>query len=129
MAQNLGIQALGMILQRHCIDTGSIERGDYGLFAHVTEQRDLGAFIFRQRILAAAQQNVGLNPQAGQLADRMLGWLGFEFAGSLDVGHQRYMNRAGPLAAQLVAELAERFDKREAFDVAHCPANLTQDKV
>ena len=129
MPQNLGIKPFSVILHRHCIDTGSIKSGDYSFFADIAEQRDLGALILGQRMLAAAQQNIGLDAKAGQLADRMLGRLGLEFPCRRNIGHKCYMDRAGHLAAQLVAQLAQRFDERQSFDITDGPADFAQHEI
>ncbi len=65
-----------MILRGHAVDRLGVESGDHGLGAHVAEQRDLGALAGRQRLLAAADQHVGLDTERGQVAHRMLGRLG-----------------------------------------------------
>src|SRR5437879_6194320 len=48
----------------------------------------------------------------------MLGRLGLEFAGRGDPRDQGEVHKAHALAAELVAELADRFEERQAFDAA-----------
>src|SRR5712691_13040232 len=59
----------------------------------------------------------------------MLGRLGLQLAGRGDPRHQGQMHVAYPLAAELVAELTNRFEKRQAFDVADGAADLAQHKI
>jgi len=118
-----------MILQGHCIDAARIERGDDRFLADVAEQRDLGSFAVGQRFFATAQQQVRLDAQPRHLAHRMLRGLGLQLARSCDVGHQRHVYGAGVLAAQLVAQLAQRLDERQALNVAHRAADLAQHEI
>ena len=76
-----------------------------------------------------AKQNVGLNADRAQLLDRMLRRLGLQFARRRDVGHQRQVNEDGRPARQLVAELADRLEERQAFDVADRAADLDQHEI
>jgi hypothetical protein len=54
----------------------------------------------------------------------MLGGLGLQFAGRRDIRHQGQVDIEHPLAAKFVAELANRFEKRQALDVADGAADL-----
>ena len=129
MVQHLGVETLGMVLQRDRVDTAGVERGNDRFLAHVAEQRDLVALVLGQGMLAAAQQEVGLDAQAGQFAHRVLGRLGLELARRRHIGHQGHVDRTGPLTPQFVAQLAQRFDKRQAFDIADRPADLAQYEI
>ena len=64
--------------------------------------------------VGAAQQDVGLDADRAQLLDRMLGRLGLQLAGRRDVGHQRQVDEDGVAARQVVAELADRLEERQA---------------
>ena len=107
-----------------------IERGDDRLVADVAELRDLGALALGQRMLDAAQQDVGLDAEAGQVAHGVLGRLGLQLARGGDVGHQRDVDAdACLLAAEIVPELADRLDERQALDVADGAADLAEDEI
>ena len=118
-----------MILQRHVVDVARVERGDDRRLADVAEQGDLLALRFGQRAVAAAQQHFGLDAEARQLAHRLLGRLGLELAGGRDPRHQRGVDADRIVAAEVVPELADRFDERQALDVADGPADLADDEV
>ena len=76
------------------------------------------------RPLGAADQDVGLDTDLPQLADRMLRRLGLQFAGRLQVGHQRQVDVQAVLLADVERELADGLQKRLAFDVADRAADL-----
>ena len=59
----------------------------------------------------------------------MLGRLGLHLAGRRDVGHQRQVDEDGCVARQLVAELADRLEERQALDVADGAADLDEHEV
>ena len=75
-------------------------------------------------MLGAANQNVGLNTDLPQLADRVLRRLGLQLLGRLQIRHQREMNVQAILLADIERELADRFQKRQALDVADRAADL-----
>jgi hypothetical protein len=118
-----------MILRRHGVDIGRIERLDHRFLADVAEQSDLGPLAFRQRMLAAAEQDVGLDAQRGQFAHAMLRGLGLQLAGGRDIGHQSHMDEDGLAAAQLIVELADGLHERQALDIADGPADLAEHEV
>ena len=66
------------------VDVVEVDGGDHRLFRHVGKQCDLASLAVRQRLLAAADQHVGLNADAAQFLHRMLGGLGLEFTGGGD---------------------------------------------
>src|SRR5207237_7053053 len=59
----------------------------------------------------------------------MLGGLGLELARRRDEGQERQVNEYRMMARQLVAELADRFEERQALDVADGAADLAQDEI
>ena len=65
-------------------------------FAQIAEQRDLLARAVRDRPLAAAQQDVGLDAEAEQFLGRMLGRLGLQLAGRGDPRHQGQVHEHAP---------------------------------
>ena len=118
-----------MILQRDVVDVARVERGNDRRFADVAEQRDLLALALGQRPVAAAQQHFGLDAEAGELAHRLLGRLGLQLARGRDPRHERGVDADRIVAAEIVPKLADRFDERQAFDVADRPADLADDEV
>ena len=127
--QQLRVEAGLVIGHRHAIDRVEIERGDHALGRHIAEQPDLAALVVRDRMAGAAQQDVGLDADGAQLLDRMLGRLGLQFAGRLDIGHQRQMDEGGLAARQIVVQLADRLEERQALDVADRAADLDQQEI
>ena len=79
--------------------------------------------------IARSVRHVGDDADGAKLADRVLGGLGLELAGGLEVGHEREVDEAGVLGAGLEAELARGLEERQALDVARDAADLAQDDV
>src|SRR5215813_6121990 len=59
----------------------------------------------------------------------MLRRFGLELARRGDPRHQGQMNEEHAFASELIAELADRFEERQAFNVANRAADLAQDKI
>ena len=90
--------------------------------------------IFSRSPRAAARsqrhsRTSGWTPRLGKLAHRLLGRLGLQLAGGGDPRHQSRVDADRLAAAELVPQLADRFDERQAFNVADRPANLANDEV
>ena len=77
----------------------------------------------------AAQQHVGLDPEARQFAHRVLRGLGLELARSRNIGHERDVDAERLPRLEFVAQLADRLHERQAFDIAHRAADLAQDEI
>ena len=127
--QHLRVEALAVIGQRHVVDGGDVQRLDHRLRPHVAEQRDLPALRRRHLAVAAAQQDVGLDADRAQLLHRVLRRLGLQLAGARDERHQGQVDENGIAARQLVAELADGLEERQALDVADRAADLHQHEV
>ena len=132
-AEPLDDQLVELVLdqaQRHFVDREVLVLlFDHRFERHVAEQGDLLAVFAADRALGAADQHVGLNTDLPQLADRVLRRLGLQFAGRLQVRHQREMDVEAVLLADVERELANRFQKRLAFDVADRAADFGDDDV
>ena len=113
-----------MVLLRHGIDRRGIECGNDRLGPDVTELGDLAALAFRQRMFRTAQQDIGLDTQAGEFAHRVLRRLRLQLACSGDIGHQRDVDRNRLVRLQFVTQLANRLHEGKRFDVAHRAADL-----
>ena len=96
---------------------------------HVAEERDLALDVVGERALGAADQDVGLDSDLHQLAHGVLRRLRLHLARGRDVRHEREVNEERVLAADLVAELADRLEERQRFDVADRAADLDDDDV
>ena len=127
--EHLGVEPFGRIGLRHRVDVVDVARLDHGAFAHVAEQRELAPLLLRDRPVGAAQQDVGLDADREQLLHRVLRRLGLQLARARDVGHQREVDVDRVVARQLVAELADRLEERQALDVADRAADLHQHEV
>ena len=72
---------------------------------------------------------MGLDPDAAQFVDRMLGRLGLHLAGVNDVGHQGQVDEHRPLGTQVRVELADRLEESERLDVTDRAADLGDHEV
>ena len=115
--------------QRAFVHAGDVAGGDHGVHIHVAEQRDFFLHVLRKSALAAAQQNIGLNTDGAQLLDAVLGGLGLQLLRGGDPGHQGHVHEQRIFAAQFVAQLADGFEKRKRFDIAHGAADLDDHHV
>ena len=120
---------LGVIGLRHRVDVVDVARLDHRAFAHVAEQRRACAAPPSGSAVGAAEQDVRLDADRAQLLDRVLGRLGLQLAGARDVRQQRQVDVDRVVARQLVAELADRLEERQALDVADRAADLDQHEI
>ena len=115
--------------ERHLVDASHVARGDDRLLVDVAEQGDLLLEVAVERALGAAEQHVGLDADRAQVADAVLRRLGLELAGRADVGHQRQVDVERVLLADVLAELADGLEERQALDVADRAADLDEHDV
>ena len=71
----------------------------------------------------------GWMPIDAQLLDRVLGRLGLQLLRRGDVGHQGEVDEHAVLAADLLGELPDGLEKRQALDVADGAADLHDNDV
>src|SRR5271168_4385232 len=114
MIAHLAVEPLRMVSAGHGIDRLDVERRYHPAFPQVAKQGDLLACVGRDRPLAAAQQDVGLNPEAEELLRGMLRRFGLQLARRSDPRHQCQMHEEYAFSPELVAELANRLEKRQA---------------
>ena len=126
--QNEVVEPLAAELEGDFVDRVHVERLDHACGVHVGEAGDLGLDLFVERVFGAADEHGRLNPGLHQFAHRVLGRLGLELAGGADVGDEGQVDvqGAGP---DLLAELADPLQERQALDVAHGAAHLADHHV
>ncbi|MCY1170711.1 hypothetical protein D9M73_107980 [compost metagenome] len=118
-----------VILHRHRIDALRIQRRDHRSLGYVAEQSNLRPFAFGQRLFAAAHQHVWLHAERRQFAHRMLRRLGLQLTRRRDIRHQRHVDADRIAASEIVAELPDRLDERQRFDIADRPADFAQHEI
>ena len=123
------IEAFGAEHERHFVDRRHVLRRDDGLLVDVAEQRDLALDVRIEEPIGPAQQDVGLDADRPQVAHAVLRRLGLELAGGADERHQRQVHVERVVAADVLAELADRLEEGQALDVADRPADLDQGDV
>ena len=115
--------------ERHFVDRRDVLRGDHRFLVDVAEERDLPLDVRIEEPIGAAEQDVGLDADRSQIADAVLRRLGLQLAGGADEGHQREVDVERVVAADVLPELADRFEERQALDVADRAADLDQHDV
>src|SRR5207253_2561333 len=91
---------------------------DDGALTHIAKQCKLASLLLGNRPIAAAKQNVRLDADRAQFLDGVLGRLGLEFARSDDERQQGEVDVDYMVTGQIIAELANSFEERQALDIA-----------
>src|SRR4051794_15799157 len=129
LAHDQIVEATVVELERHLVDGVRGRRRDDGLDRDVAEQRDLLAQVVRNVLVGPGDDHVGLDADAAQLLDRVLGRLRLELARGAQRRQQRDVDVHHVRAADVLAHLADRLEERQALNVADGPANLDDDDV
>src|SRR5260221_9430429 len=106
------------------VDRVRVPDGDHGIGLNVGKQRDFFLFVLGDGPIGAAQERVGLDADPAQLLHRVLRGLGLDLAGALDIRHERQVNVAGVVRAELQAHLSHRFEEGQRLDVPDRAADL-----
>ena len=120
-----------LLLERggHEVDVRDVLVGDHVLRLDVGEERDLVAHVGRDHVARSADDDVGVDTDAAQLVDGVLGRLRLQLAGRVDVRDERDVDVEDVLCARLAAELADRLEERQRLDVADRAADLADHDV
>ena len=111
--------------QRHLVDAELlVALLDDRLALDVAEQGDLVLVLGGDRVLGPADQDVRLDADLPQGPDRVLRGLGLQLGRRLQVGDERQVDVQAVLPADVERELADRFQERQALDVADRAADL-----
>ena len=106
------------------VDVAGVGGVDDGALVDVAQVGDLALERRREGPLAAAHDDVGLDAPAAQLGDRVLRGLGLLLARRADERHQRDVDVADVLPADLLAELPDGLQEGQDLDVADGAADL-----
>src|SRR6266513_1179011 len=106
------------------VDRVRVPDGDDGIGLNVGEQRDLLLFVLGNGAVGTAQERIGLDADPAQLLHRMLRGLGVDLARALDERHERQVDVAGVVRAELEAHLPHRREERQRLDVSDRAADL-----
>ena len=114
---------------RDQVDRGGGLEGDHGFGGDVAEE---GKFVGDGAVggdVGARDDDVGLDAHAAQGADGVLGGLGFELVGGLEMEERGDMDGERAVSGFLVAHLSDRFEEGLAFDVADGASDLDDEDV
>ena len=127
--EDLRVQPFFAEFGGHGVNGVHVFHGNDAGFHDVAEERNFFLQVRGNVVIAAAKQDVRLNPDAQHFFHAVLRGLGFEFAGSGDERNQRDVNEESVFRAELEAHLADGFEEGKRFDVADRAANLHDDDV
>ena len=114
--------------QRHPVDGVRVGDRDHRLAGDVAEERDLLDDLVADRRLGAADDGVGLDADAAECLDRVLGGLGLHLLAA-DQRDQGQVHVEDVLAAEVVLQLPDRFQEGQRLDVADGPPHLHHDHL
>ena len=123
------VETLVMQREGDLVDVLRVDGGDDRIGRDVAEQGDLALQVLRDRVLAAADDHVGLDSAPAQLGHRVLRRLGLLLTRGARMGHERQVEIADVVASDVTAELADRLQERHDLDVADGAADLDDDDV
>ena len=115
--------------QRDLVDRRERLGRDHRVGRDVGEERDLLPDLVADRVVAAEDDDVGLDADAAQLLDGVLGRLRLQLAGRGEGRQQRDVDVEDVRPADVLAHLADRLEERQALDVADGPADLDDHDV
>src|SRR5262245_36392441 len=124
-----GVEAFTVEDERHLVHGVNVLGGDDRLLLDVAEQRDLRLDAGRQVTVGATEEDIGLDSDGPQLLHRVLRRFRLELRGGLHERHEGQMDVEDIVLADVLLELADRFQKRQALDVADRAAHLDDDDV
>ena len=123
------IETLFVEEERDLVNRRDVTTFDHSAEFDVAKESNLSLHFFRKRPLGTTDQDIWLDSDLHQLPHRVLCRLGLHFARGGNERHQRQVNEDGVFAADLVAELSDRFQKWERLDVANRAANFDDHDV
>src|SRR5207244_1139577 len=101
---------------RHFTQQDAGAQADAGVVDRLVHR--LVRVVLGHRPFGPANEDVGLDTDLPQPAHAVLRRLGLQLAGGFQIGDQRQVNVQAILFAHVERELANRFQERQAFDVA-----------
>lgn len=123
------VKMLGVEHERHFVDRGGVGDADHAVHRHVGEERDLGALAFRDHVLGATEEHVGIDALFAELLNGVLGRLRLQLAGGRDPRAERQVDEAGVVAAHAEGHLADGLDERQGLNVADRTADFNDGHV
>ena len=115
--------------QRRFIEVWQREVFNHAVGPDIAEERNLFENGVLQRLVAAQDDDVGVNAHPLQLAHRVLRGLGLVLVRAAQKRHQRDMNKEAVLSADLQRDLADGLQKRLGLDVADRAADFSDDHI
>ena len=118
-----------MHIQGNLVNAPGVYALDHVTGTDVAEKGDFAAKVLRKGMFRAADDDIGLHAGFLKHLDRVLGGLGLEFLGCVEVRDEGEVDGHTILFRQLPLQLAYGFHKRLGFHVSHRSAYLREDDV
>ena len=115
--------------QRDLVDRLDVLGGDHRVFVDVAEERDLALDRFGEEAIGPTQDDVGGETDGLQLFHGVLDRLRLHFPRRRLIEHRRDVDEAAILATGGRAELSDRFEEGQRFDIADRAADLDENDV
>ena len=115
--------------QRRFIQAGQRDVLNDAVGLYIAEHGDFLKNRRLQRLVAPEDDEVGIDPHALKLLDRVLGGLGLVLIGAPEEGHQRHMDKEAVLPAHLQRDLPDSLQKGLGLNIADGAADLGDDHV
>ena len=115
--------------ERHGIDVVGCLQGDDGVFLDIAEERDFAHDIGVDGMIGAGDDDIGLDADAAQFADAVLGGFGLQLVGRADMRQEGDMDNHGVFALELGAQLAQRLEEGQTLNIAGCAADFDDDDI
>ena len=110
--------------QRHPVNILHRRQWYHRFAGNVAKGRYLFANLRRNRMVAAADDRIRLDPDRPQFLDAVLRRLGFQLLRRRQIRQQRQMDVKNVAPPHLVAHLPDGLQKRQPLDIAHRAAHL-----
>ena len=129
LIQHQIVEAFLVQIQGDRVQVRGVLGRDNGVELRVRKQRDLLPYVVVYGPVRAANEHVGAYADLAQALRGVLGRLGLELAGGLDVGYVGDVDVEHVTPPHVVSELPYGFQERQALDVAYGAPDLGYDDV
>src|SRR5699024_3615522 len=128
-ADRVGIEPFRVQHFGDLIDGGGIHAGDDGVVVDVAHIRDLAIERFGKLPVGAENDRVGLDTDAAQGGNGVLGGFGLQFTRRTEVGNERDVDEEHVLTPEVLADLPGGFEEGLGLDVPDRAADFGDDDV
>ncbi|KAF5027940.1 hypothetical protein DSECCO2_664250 [anaerobic digester metagenome] len=118
------VHAFGDEVQRHLINGFGVNDLDHSFLFHVAEKGNFVHHILGHILFHPAGDDIGMDSDAPQFMNTVLGRFCFCFTGSVEIGYQGTMDIEHIFRSDFPFHLANGLQERQGFDIADGAADL-----